>query len=721
MSEISFDELKSRYQKRVEQELGVEFKRTKPHFSKEYNEFRKEIIPTHMNFYEKACNFCENLFKIQPSKEKEAALIESISVSHLNITPAGATSFSLLAPMSVILIGILFGIAVNQMFFVFIFLFVGLILIKPFSELPQFIANSWRLKASNQMVLCIFYVVTYMRHTSNLEGGIEFAADHLSAPLSLDLKKVLWNVETEEYENVKESLDSYLKTWKKWNYEFIEAFHLVESSLYEGDEEKRVEALDRALDIILSETYEKMLHFAHNLQSPITMLHMIGIILPILSLVILPMVVSFLGDVKWYYLAVFYDVLLPIAVFYMGKIILSTRPSGYGESDISEDFPQLKKYKNAVIKVGNNEIQIDAKFIGVSIFIVLFIIGISPFILNILNPNFDMGWGKTDATSPCLKQNCLLAFERNSEGRVVDGPFGLGASLLSFCVVLSFGFGIGTFYKLKSKNVIKIRDKSKKLEKEFAGSLFQLGNRLGDGIPVEMAIPKVAEAMEGTTSGNFFKVVSNNVRRLGMSVQNAIFDKKYGALAYFPSNIIEGSMKVLVESAKKGPKVAGFALMNVSRYIKEIHKVNERLKDLMADIVSSMTSQIKFLTPLIAGIVIGISSMISNILRKLSEQAAQMSSADAGMAGMAGGALFGRGIPTYYFQLIVGIYVVEIVFILTIMSNSIKNGADKLNERFELGNNLPKSTLLYCTVAAIVMVIFNYIASNILGGMISIN
>ena len=58
-------------------------------------------------------------------------------------------------------------------------------------------------------------------------------------------------------------------------------------------------------------------------------------------------------------------------------------------------------------------------------------------------------------------------------------------------------------------------------------------------------------------------------------------------------------MKVLIEGVKKGPRVAAQALMNISRYVKEIHKVNERLRDLMAEIISSMKSQIKFLTPAI--------------------------------------------------------------------------------------------------------------------------
>ena len=71
----------------------------------------------------------------------------------------------------------------------------------------------------------------------------------------------------------------------------------------------------------------------------------------------------------------------------------------------------------------------------------------------------------------------------------------------------------------------------------------------------------------------------------------------------------------------------------MSRYIKEIHRVEERPQDLMADIISSMKSQIKFLTPAIAGIVIGITSMISTILTKLSAQLGAFSAAQESSGG----------------------------------------------------------------------------------------
>jgi len=698
-------EILRKYREKLSSELNIS-KEAGPRvrFSREYNQFKREYMPPHLSYYERLCNLSEKIFKISPDKKKGPLIKESIDICHLNITPAGVISFSFLMPLFVMFFGSLVSyVLFESFFFIFIFFGVGMALIVPLQRLPDFLANNWRLKASNQMVLCIFYVVTYMRHSSNLENAIDFASEHLSAPLSLDLKKVLWDVETEKFESVKESLDDYLETWRKWNKEFIESFHLIESSLYEGSEERRISLLDKSLDVILEETYEKMLHYAQNLKSPITMLHMMGVILPILGLVILPLMVSFMENIKWYHIAALYNFLLPVGIYYMGRVILSKRPTGYGDTDISEDNPEFKKYKNIIINIGGMEIKIPPLWIGIIVFIVLFLIGISPILLKNVMSDVSFGEGFK-----------LLDYRQSkADPDVIIGPYGLGASILSLFVTLSFGLGVGIYFKLKSKNVIKIRNNAKRLEQEFASALFQLGNRLGDGLPAEIAFEKVAGSMKDTISGRFFSVVSMNIRKLGMGVKEAIFNEKTGALVYFPSNIIESSMKVLIESVKKGPKIAAHALVNISRYIKEIHRVNERLKDLMADIISSMKSQIAFLTPAISGIVVGITSMITAILGKLSLLLPEVAGGEgAGGAGLM--SLFGDSIPTYFFQIVVGIYVVQIIYILTILSNGIENGSDKLAERYNIGRNLVKSTITYTIIALTVILLFNFVAESII-------
>ena len=427
------------YKNHLEKELGAKLEESpsKP-ITKEYQEFKAEFLPKHMNWYEKLCNISEKILRIKPDPKKAPDFQEVISITHLNITPSGAVSFSFLIPIAAALFGSLFSFLVfKSLFFVFLFLVGSVLIIKPLGKMPEFIANNWRLKASNQMVLCVFYTVTYMRHTSNLEKAIEFATQHLAPPLSLDLKKVLWDVETEKYSSVKESLDMYLETWKRWNLEFIEAFHLIESSLYEGDEARRLNALDKSLDVILDETYEKMLHYAHNLQNPITMLHMLGIILPILGLVILPLVVSFMENVQWYHLAVIYNVILTVAVYYLGKNILSRRPTGYGDTDIAEENPELKKYRNILVKFGKKEIQIDPLFISIFLGVALFLIGLSPLLWHAIGLP-DIGLGGEDLSTSCKQKFCFLEYRLDAVSNKEIGPYGLGAALASLFIPLSF-------------------------------------------------------------------------------------------------------------------------------------------------------------------------------------------------------------------------------------------------------------------------------------------
>ncbi len=746
MSEFEKDEIKdlaSKFKDKLNSELDYSETdasvsmagggQPQPVTSREYNEFKKAFLPKQMTWYEKACNYSEKIFKIKPSDKDAQVWQDAIDTIHINITPSGVASFAILGPLLIFLIGalvfsalipILFGSG-PIMFFVMFFAVVALIIYAPLRQLPVFMSNNWKMKASSQMVLCIFYVVTYMRHTSNLELAVEFASQHLSAPLNLDLRKVLWDVETEKYGTIQDSLAAYLDNWKETNMEFVESFHLIEGSLLESDEDRRVSLLDKSLSTMLDETYEKMLHYAQNLQQPITMLNMMGIILPILGLVILPLVVSFMEEVKWYHISTLYNIFLPILVYYLGTTILASRPSGYGQTDIA-DNPALQSFQ------GKKILGVVMKPLHISIIVAVFflLIGVLPLILNFVNPTWDIVYlenrGFTVLNSipelppkfAFLEYKCPVGQSDCNTGDLI-GPFGLFATLLSLSVTLAIGVGFGLYYHLKSANIIEIRNESKKLEKEFASALFQLGNTLGDGFPAEMAFGKVAQTMEGTISGKFFELASNNVKRLGMSVEQAVFDPNAGALAMYPSNLIESSMKVLTESVKKGPKVAAQALINISQYIKEMHKVNERLQDLMAENIASIKGQIKFLTPAIAGIVIGITSMVTTILGKLTAQISKITSEGGTAAGGMGGLveMFKTpSVPTYYFQIVVGLYVVQIIYILTVLANGIENGADKLSERYEVGKNLLNSTALYVGIGFVVIFLFNLIAASILRG-----
>jgi len=693
-------------------------------FSREYGIFRNEAMGTVATTYERMAKWSGQLIKIAIKPQDREEVQAAIDTAHIQITPDDAASFSAVVTILFVFLALVTSltyflvsgtITASIIFLSLIFLLFGFGISKPLSKYPLSIASKWRLKAGNQMVLCVLYIVMYMRHTSNLEHAIKFAGEHIGNPLALDLRKVFWNVETGKFSNIKESLDNYLEKWRKWNLEFLESIHLIESSLFEPSEEKRVERLEKALQVMIEGTYERMLHFAHNVKSPITVLHMLGIILPILGLIILPLMGSFLG-VKWWHLAILYNMILPVIVYQMGTKILEKRPMGYGERNILEEEPQFAQYAKADF-LG---MKVDPAYPAITLGFFICLIGLMPLIIHAIDPAWD--FMISERLGYFLDYRDAETGLACTTGSGCIGPFGVGAAVLSLFFTLGVAIGLGTYYKLKTKQLIVIREKSKELEKEFASSLFQLGNRIGDGLPAELAFGKVAENTQGTPTGDFFSIVNRNIRQLGMSVRDAIFDTERGAILAFPSSLIESSMKVLAESAKKGPKVVAQSLISISVYVERIHQVGERLKDLLADVTSSMVGQISFLTPMIAGVVVGIGSMITSIIGKLGQKIGGI--AGEGAAGAAGEVPLNvqqliqifptdKLMPPFFFQIVVGLYVIEIIFILTVLSNSIQNGLDKLTEEHMMGKYFFTSTFFYFIIALIVTLVFTFMAGVI--------
>ena len=733
---LEYEEISHMFGRRIEKEINGASSNDdsdKEITTKAYSEFKEQYLPKKLSIYEKVCQFSEKTFPVKPDDKKYQKYKEAINVCHLNTSPTGVFSAALLIPLLIIITAMLLFFVLpimlgkeGNLFFVGFSVMGALALMIPLQNLPFTFANSWRMKASNQMVMSVFYMVTYMRHTSNLELAVTFAADHLAPPLSLDLRKVVWNVETQKFESIKESLTDYLDTWRDNNMEFVESVHLIQSSLYESTEERRIDSLEKSLKVILDETYEKMLHYAHGLKGPLTTLNMLGVVLPILTLVLLPLVVSFMEGFKWYHLFAVYNIALPLMVYYLGKNILSTRPGGSGNVDITEKNPELKKFKKIAIKLGDDKtLFLNPLYFCMIVGGFIVLLGLMPLIWHGLGlPDYGIvnedgyslevidEWTDTDF----VKHEFLGYRPANVEepdGEKI-GPFGIGAVLIGLLLPFGFAYGIGKYNRFRTRNIITIRNQSKKLELEFSSALFQLGNRIGDGLPSEIAFGKVGALMENTVSGKFFNIVNVNITSLGMSVKKAIFDKERGALKYYPSDIIESSMKVLVESSKKGPLVASQAVLNVAEYIKQMHRVNERLNDLMGDVIASMRSQVVFLTPVISGIVVAITTLITKILGTLGDKLGKLGE-EAAASGQGGALLsmFGVGIPTYQFQIVVGLYVVQLAYILTVISNGIENGVDDIAEEDLLGKLMIKSSGLYTILAFIMMVVFAFVAGNL--------
>ncbi|MEM4703132.1 MAG: hypothetical protein QXP53_01470 [Candidatus Pacearchaeota archaeon] len=714
MEKISARDLLTRWESRIETSMLES-----SDYSKEYKKFREEslLIPTS---YENACKNIGKIIKVKLKEKDEISLKEAIETAHLEIEPGESAGLAVFALLAGFIISLLVCVAIflftgalnNAILIFFLLLFVTLFLFYYLNTMPFRLAQKWRLKAASQMVPAILYIVVYMRHTSNLERAIKFASENLQPPLALDFKKIFWDVEIGKYATIKDSLDAYLEKWRKHSLEFLESMHLIESSLYEPIEERRIATLEKSLQVILDGVYEKMIHFTHEVKSPITNIYMLGIVLPTLGLALLPLASTLLqGAIKWYHVAILFNVLVPFFVFYMTNQILNRRPAGYGETELLERNPNYRYYKDKSVY-----------FKAFLIALPFLIMGLSPLLFYYTNLPSAIGMQK-DYNLSFLGQPAF-DFKVDPETGSTVGPFGFLAVILSLFFILGISLFFSTAYKMKTQKLIKTREETKKLELEFSSAIFQLGNRLADGIPAEMAFGRVAYSLKGTSTAGFFAIVNTNIQQVGMSVEQAIFNKTRGAINYYPSDLIRTSMQILIESVKKGLGIAAKALMAISEYVKNIHKVNERLKDLLADITSSMKSNMTFLAPLLSAVVVGLATMITLILSKLQFLIASgelSATQDLGGFGSVGAitSMFNvvKMIPPYWIQIIVGIYLIEIVMILTSTLVTIENGEDRLGEKYESSKNLLTGMTLYFFTALIATALLGALAIIAVGSI----
>jgi hypothetical protein len=737
------EDILKKYGGRISQEIDSDLK--VGDMSKEYVQFKQDMLPELTKFEKRAKSF-GNILKLSLSEKDYKKMKYDLDSAHLDVAPGEVASYAFMAGFLVFFVSFLLfmGVFISQgivrvdsffnyligpagLFLVLSFIASGFVFYYIYSS-PVRLAKLWRLRAGTQMVPCILYLVVYMKHTSNLERAIAFASQHLEPPLSLDLKKIFWDVEVGKFSTIKESLDAYLESWKDENVEFVESFHLIESSLFEPSNSRRIQTLEKALEVILDGVYENTLKFSRNIRSPLTNVYMLGIVLPTLGLALLPLVSTLLGDLfQWFHVFILFNLIIPFLVFYITNQILLQRPGGYGEEKVLELNPDYHKYNSK-----------KPYWIAGLICVPIIILGLLPllfqsaFFVETLNlqPDYNFGTLGIDA----LRDVWFFDFKDVATGNTIKtldelkfadkivGPFGLGALILSLFVPLGIALFFSISFSMRTKDLLKARKDTKQLENEFTNSLFQLGNRIGDGLPAEIAFSRVAESTSGLKTAKFFKIVNLNMHQGGMSLENAIFDKRRGAIIYFPSQLISTSMRILLESVKKGLRIAADSLMSISHYLKNIRKVSQRLHDLLAEVIGDMKSNMVFLAPLLAGIVIGLASMITSILNTLANLFSQIGEGGsvAGFADM--GSLLSifeivKMIPPYYLQLAIGVYIIQIVFILTNVLVTVDSGDDRLKKTSDVGKNLGRSIGLYFVVTLISILVLSALASVALAGI----
>lgn len=611
-------------------------------YPSEYVTFLEELQQKPSTLYEKACKFAEKYFPINPGFKTAAKIDESLKASYTNATPKGAYSLTFLVSLIFLLIvsfAVLF-LDIGLVFSLFGYVTVFIVFWYLYHN-PSYRAKSMGIKMSADSVLAILYMVIYMRGSPNLEGAVKFASQNLEGPLAWDLRKLLWDIETGKHASADSALVDYVFKWKEKNKEFAEALNILRG--YAVESSRREAVFDETINVILNGTRERAKHYASDLRMPMTLIYAIGILLPVMGLVLFPVILIFIAEsVKPAFVFFAYNIALPAILYFIVNHILSTKPPTFSPPDISKakGVPPMGKF-----------------YLGIKL------IWILPISLGIIIPFLVLGFYGLSDPDVYLSVNYSIL--------IITG---IAAAFVSYAF-------------LDSYQKIKVRKDIEKIEDEFAIALFQLGNTISGGMPLEIAIDKARENLKEMKISEMFEIISLNMKKFGYTFEQALFDKEVGALWYYPSKLIHSIMQTVIQSSKKSIKTAANSMVTISKYLKGVHDVKEEIEEILGETITGMKFLAMFLAPLVSGVTVTLAVIILQILT-------QLGSAMKNLMGSASGAnayqslllvpwAMGGELPITppVFQMIVGIYMIETAILLAIFVNGVKYGDDPVGVR----------------------------------------
>jgi hypothetical protein len=495
---------------------------------------------------------------------------------------------------------------------------------------PMIYEKRFLISAGSELTFLILYIIIYMRDSPNMEGALKFASENLSGPLGKDMKTLMWEVETGRYATVDEALINYLSIWKEEKY-FIEAIQLIRESL-KYPEDRRLATLDEAISIVLQGSEEKTRRYSQALKTPVMLLHAMGILLPVIGLVMFPIIGIFM-NIRSEMLFLGYNVILPLTLLFFISEISQRRPATVSRIVFAEN-PNLPPPGKFAIRLGKEYI--------LSSFIFAFLLSF-----------------------PIIFSGVFLYV--NAYGEKLTESIIITIGILTFLIL---------FFYLSSFQKIVFREKIRNIEQEFSESLFQLGNYAYTGIPIEVAVQRVMGSIGELEIKEFFGDILKNMKSLGMSFGKAVFDNEYGAIRKYPSTLINSVMKIVVDASRRGVQIAAITMLNISKYLRSINLAQERIKDMLSDVLSSLRFQGFFLTPLVAGVIVTIATIIIRILSYVAKTAGGLET-QSYLGGLP--FVFGKtGITPGAFQLICSIYFIESTLLVAKFVNTIENGEDEI-------------------------------------------
>jgi len=598
--------------------------------------------------FEKICKLFGRIKLPMPSSLKRR-LKEEIDFCHFEVNPHEVFSTSIILPSIFMLLSylILRFLGLVTVDIIFSFFMISIVLFYFLLNYTKFQTIYYRSKFSSEMVLSIIYMTISLQTNKNLERAVSFAANNLSGLLGLDFKRALWNIQSGKSISISDELSKIAEKWRKESQEFVDAISILKDSIILTDEQFQ-KSLNIAIETVLQKTKTRMKNYAMTLKTPLNIVNSFGVLLPLLAMIFLPLATIFLPElIKVSFISVLYVIVLPAIVYFLFRQYFYSRPYSYHQIEYSSEEHKKRKL------------------------MILIFSFVSMMIIVLPLANFVLSSKFSDATF-----------------------------LASMGITISIGFILFLAGYIYTSGFETINKKIIKYEDELPTAAYQLASVCRSGKPIEILVHEASDYLKDLEIREIFAVASMKIKS-GLTLYKAFFDEKVGALKEVNSRIIRVVIGSIVDLAEKGSIAVSKALDAIARFLDDAKDVNKFTDEVLDEVTSEMKITVYVFAPLAAGIVVGLLSMLTIVFYSFTLSFQEL---ERTLGGREYKSVFesigwllnlAKTIDLPQFQIVVGLYMLEIVIMISYFLGELKYGEDEVNKIKDISKTVLISILIY--------------------------
>ncbi|MFW6004000.1 MAG: type II secretion system F family protein [Halodesulfurarchaeum sp.] len=370
--------------------------------------------------------------------------------------------------------------------------------------------------------------------------------------------------------------------------------------------DRRRETLEAALDAVLEGARERVVEFSAAIRGPAMGIYAFGVMLPLALVGLLPVLAASGGGVSMLALGIVYDLLIPVGLAGSGLWLWGRRPA-------------------------------------------------------VTDTAFDAGL-LTHANPPA---HVLGA------GAGAAGLAGVAAHLFApgwAIPIVASGTGIGTALVFGLHPVIEEIGRLDRLESRLPDALSIVGQRLGEGEPLETTIGSVAERFDGPV-GDLFARAEARQTRSGEPIER-VFLGENGLLNDVPSQRVRAGLALATTAGDFGAP-GGETLHAVGNYLAELMGVEQEARRELSQTTSTLRQTAVVFAPAIAGVTVALAT---------------------GMEAVDGS---GHSIDVAALGQVIGIYVLLLGAVLPSLSVVLARGFDPIRMGYQSGIALSVGAVVY--------------------------